>query len=137
MLRQISCFVKFHAASNFMMPTSIVRCGLVTRQENEATRFPPKRLLWFFVNMAESEEGGSPVEFSTAISLLRQAANILSGLNNPTNTSTTSATTSSTPKASSRVSFCRVDKFPKPFQSVQKRSVVLFCQKWPLCVLQR
>ena len=29
-------FPKFHAASNFMMPTSIVRCGLVTRQENEA-----------------------------------------------------------------------------------------------------
>ena len=54
--------------------------------------------------MAESEEGGSPVEFSTAISLLRQATNIFSGLNNPTNTSTTSATTSSTPKASSRVS---------------------------------
>ena len=52
-----------------MIPTSIVRCGLVTRQENEATRFLPKRLLWLFVNMAESEEGGSPVEFSTAIRL--------------------------------------------------------------------
>ena len=50
-LHQILCFVKFHAASNFMMPTSIVRCGLVTRQENEATRFPPKLLLWFFVNI--------------------------------------------------------------------------------------
>ena len=42
MLHQILCYVKFHAAANFMMPTSIVRCGLVTRQENEATRFPPK-----------------------------------------------------------------------------------------------
>ena len=62
-----------------MMPTSIVRCGLVTRQENEATGFPPKRLLWLFVNMAESEEGESP------------------------NTSTTSTTISSTPKASPRV----------------------------------
>ena len=37
MLHQILCYVKFHAASNFMMPTSIVGCGLVTRQENEAT----------------------------------------------------------------------------------------------------
>ena len=104
MLHQISCcikfyaYVKFHAKSNFMIPTSIVRCGLVARQENEATRFPPKRLLWLFVNMAESEEDGSPVKFSTAISLLRQATNILSGLSNSTNTSTTSATTSSTPK---------------------------------------
>ena len=128
MLRQISCCIKFYATSNFMLhqisccikfyaticqisccikfhvPTSIVRCGLGTTQENEATRFPPKRLLWLFVNMAESEEGGSPVEFSTAISLLSQATNILSGLNNPTNTNTTSATTSSTPKVFSRVS---------------------------------
>ena len=50
-----------------MIPISIVRCGLVITQENEATRFPQKRLLWLFVNMAESEEGGNPVEFSTAI----------------------------------------------------------------------
>ena len=42
MLHQILCYVKFHAASNFLMPTSIARCGLVTRQENEATCFPPK-----------------------------------------------------------------------------------------------
>ena len=104
MLHQILCYVKFHAASNFMILTSIVRCGLVTTQENEATRFPQKRLLWLFVNMAESEEGGSPVQFSTAISLLSQATNILSGLSNSTNTSTTSATTSSTPKVFSRVS---------------------------------
>ena len=87
-----------------MIPTSIARCRLVTTQENEATRFPPKRLLWLFENMAESEEGGSPVEFLTAISLLSQVTNILSGLSNPTNTSTTSATTSSTPKVFSRVS---------------------------------
>ena len=59
-------------------------------KKHEATRFPPKRLLWFFVNMAESEEGGSPVEFWTAISLLREATNILSGLNNPTKTYTKS-----------------------------------------------
>ena len=76
MLHQILCYVKFHAASNFMIATSIVRCGLVTTQENEATPFPPKRLLWLFVIMTESEEGGSPVEILTAISLLSQARNI-------------------------------------------------------------
>ena len=45
----VPCFVKCHAASNSMltssnsmMPTSIVRLGLVTRQENEAEGFPPK-----------------------------------------------------------------------------------------------
>ena len=42
MLHQILWYVRFHAASNFMIPTSIVRCWLVTRQENEATRFLPK-----------------------------------------------------------------------------------------------
>ena len=30
-----------------MMPTSIVRGGQVTRRENEAKGFPPKRLPWF------------------------------------------------------------------------------------------
>ena len=54
--------------------------------------------------MAESEEGRSPVEFSTAINLLRQATNILSELNSPTNTTTTSNTTCSTPTTSNRVS---------------------------------
>ena len=54
--------------------------GLVTRQENEAEGSPPKCLLWF-VDMVENKEGRSPVDFSTANNLLKQATNISSGLN--------------------------------------------------------
>ena len=95
MLPQILCCIKFYDTDKYR--------GLVTRQENEAKGFPPKLPLWF-VNMTESEEGKSPVEFSTAINLLRQATNILSGLNSPANATTTSTTSSSKPTTSNHVS---------------------------------
>ena len=87
MLHQILCYVKFHAASNFMIPTSnsyVVDWWLHKKMRQHVSR--------------------QNVKFSTAISLLSHARNILSGLSNPTNSRTMSATTSSTPKVFPRVS---------------------------------
>jgi len=83
MLHQILCFVKFDAASDFMMPTSIVRCGLVTRQENEATRFPPKPLLFQinrgYMNILENIEFNRPLKGSNCTSLQKGAYLCLKG----------------------------------------------------------
>ena len=78
MTRQTLCCIKFYAS-----PNSTAWSALVTRKE---ARLPFCLPFGCFVDKMSGSEGGN-AQFSTAITLLRQATDILSGVSSPQNSS--------------------------------------------------